>query len=251
MATQNNGLNFNDSNYVSPDIVQKYKNLFYKVNPKDASRYTQDALTWFRDRISKDLKPDQASLLDTTLYGKKTGTENAQLIGKMYFYEYKAETAGWKELGVYDRYPLVFFFASGKTKDGKLILTGLNMHYLTGKERQLLLWELLKAKSSNVLRPQSRLKLTWEIIKGVSDSKLYERAVHSYRLDRLQTKLVEIPANDWSVVTFLRTEKWIALDSNSEMYPSEYRQHLQKAAKSHAKAQAAEGNTLFKPTNLK
>ena len=224
---------FNDETFVSPAVVQRFKEKFWKVYPRDADRLSEESLNWFRTRVVKDIKVKQSSILDTNLYGKKSGTEKNQLVGKLYFYEYAAEMAGDSEHGIYDRYPLCFFFNAGKSKSGKTMLWGLNLHYLAPKERMILLMNLLQLRSSKATRPGMRLKLSWDMIKAVSKHNLYDKAVHSYRVDRIQSRLIEIPAVDWSVVVFLQLQKWTAIDPNNQLYPSDYRNITRKRTRDH------------------
>lgn len=226
---------FDDSTYVSPLVVQRFKEKFWKVYPRDADRLSDESLNWFRSRVIKDIKVKQSALLNSSVYSKKSGTENKQLIGKLYFYEYKAVVAGDSDNDIYDQYPLCFFFSSSKTKDDKTLLHGLNIHYLAPKERMILLQGLLTLRSSKTTRPGMRLKLSWEVIKSVSKHALYEKAVHSYRVDRLMSRLVEVPANDWSVVVFLQLQKWKAINDANQLYPSDYRKKTQKRTRDHMK----------------
>lgn len=224
-----------DDDFVSPAIVQKFKDKFYNIYPRDTDRLSEEALNWFRGRVIKDIKVKQSSILEAQTYGRKTGTEKGQLIGKLYFYEYAAESAGDEEHGIYDRFPLCFFFNAGKNKQGKFMLWGLNLHYLAPKERMILLMNLLQTRSSKVTRPGMRLKLSWDIIKAVSKHNLYEKAVHSYRVDRLKSRLVEIPATDWSIVVFLQLQKWNAIDPNNQLGQSDYRKATQRRTREHVK----------------
>ena len=220
---------FNDPDYVSPEIVERYKKAFDKISPQDADRMTDEAIAWFRKRISKDTKANKQNLLlKQDIYRKKTGTENSQLIGKLYFYEYRAEQAGDKETGLYDKYPMTFFFDSYRSKDNHTILLGLNLHYLTPREREHILRDLLVTKSSNKIRPQTRLKISWDIIKSVvSNKSLALRAVHAYRIDRFQSRLIEIPAQDWSICVFLSLQKFVHIEGKT-VSEVEARKHIRK-----------------------
>lgn len=201
-----------DDDLISPDIVQKYKERFKRINGADADRYTKEALTWFRQRITKD-RANQRRILDAREYWKKTGTERNQIIGKMYFFQYEAEQAGDAELGIYDEFPLVFIFNTSRSKQGKQLIHAINLHYIIPAERQVLLHELLKIRSSKRMRRNTRIKLTWDVIKAVSTAPIYERMVHTYRVDRMKSRLIEIPAQDWGIVVFLQLQRWVSLSS--------------------------------------
>lgn len=225
---------FDDDGFVSPAIVQKYKDKFFTVYSRDVDRFSDESLNWFRQRVIKDIRVKQSSILDAAEYGKKSGTQGNQLIGKLYFFEYEAEMAGDPEHGIYDQFPLIFIFGSSKNKQGKTVLHGLNLHYLAPKERMVLLQELLTLRSSKTVRPGMRLKLSWQMIKAVSKHKLYEKAVHSYRIDRMQSRLIEVPAVDWSVVVFLQLQKWQHIKGEG-FTPSEYRTITRRRTREHMK----------------
>lgn len=227
---------FDDTTFVSPEVVQRFKEKFWRVYPRDADRLSEESINWFRARVIKDIKVKQTALLDNSIYSRKSGTENKQLVGKLYFYEYEAKDPGDPDLNIYDQYPLCFFFSSSRSNDGKTLLHGLNLHYLAPKERMILLLELLTLRSSKVTRPQMRLKLSWDMIKAVSKHALYEKAVHTYRVDRLQSRLVEIPANDWSIVVFLQLQRWQHM-KNDGLQQSDYRKATQRRSKDHMKSQ--------------
>lgn len=224
---------------VSPEVVQKYKDKFQNLKGSDADRFSAEAMNWFRTVIGKDGgRSKSKAMLAQNVYGRKSGTANTQLIGKMYFYHYKAENPGDDELNVYDEFPLVFIFSSQRTKDNNVVLYGLNLHYLTLKERQILLMELLKVKSSTRIRPNTRLKLSWDIIKAVATSRYYERAVHAYRIDRMQSRMIEVPAVDWSVAVFLSLQNWIHMERDG-LSQSDYRKKIQDRARAHTRRMKA------------
>lgn len=230
--------NIFEEDEVSPDIVQRYKDKFQRVHPAEADRYSLEALNWFRLRVSKDLNVKQTQLLQQEIYNKKTGTENNQLIGKMYFFKYAAQTAGDEDDEVFDGFPMVFFFNAVRSKEGKMILYGLNIHYLSPKERMLFFWELLKLKSNKRFRKQTKLKMSWDLIKSVAKTALYEKAVHCYRVDRIQSRLIEIPAYDWGVAVFLRLERWVPVKAEHSRAQSDHRKKINAASKEHQKRMA-------------
>lgn len=205
-----------DDLLVSPDIVQKYKTKFANVHAADVDRFSKESLDWFRQQVTKDRNTNQMRLINQQLYRQKSGTESTQLIGKMYFFHYKAEMPGDPELQAYDAFPLVFLFNSERTKEGKTLLKGLNMHYLSPQARQHLLMALLDIRSTKAMQPQTRIRLSWQAIKAAVDSKYYEAAVHAYRIDRFKSRMIEIPANDWNVVTFLQLQKFVHIGTNPE-----------------------------------
>ena len=196
----------------SPELVERYWNKFYQVNAAQQKIYSDEALKWFRLRVSKDVRVKASSIIESSSdkYVRRTSKHTSRTaMGKLYLYEYEAETAGNSELGVYDRFPMVFFFGSFKSKEGKIILLGLNVHYLQPNQRAALYKALMKLKTTKGISERTRLRMEWETIKTVAGAKIAETAIHAYRADRFVSRVVEIPAEDWIVAVFLRTERWV------------------------------------------
>lgn len=211
---------------IAPDIVKKYYDKFKLSNSYTEDIFSKEALTWFRQRISKDAKQNAKQILNSD-YRKKKSTQSTQLLGRLYLFQYQAENPGHKDTETYDMFPMVFFFNSGKSKDDKAILWGLNTHYLMPRERQILLLELLKIRSSKNITINTKVKMTWDIIKAVVDSPIYEKAVHAYRADRFVTPLTEIPATDWPVAVFLNLQKFVHI-RGEKVYRTDIRRSINK-----------------------
>jgi hypothetical protein len=211
---------------LSPNIIQRYKDKFTNLTSMKVNLFSDEAITWFRTRISKDSRPNQNTLLNSS-YKKKKASGSPSLIGKLYFYHYKAEMAGDPITGTYDAYPMVFFFNSKKDLAGNTILYGLNVHYLSPKEKQILFLEILKVRSTKNITERTRSKITWDIIKSVVSSSIYEKAVHAYRVDRFKSPMVEIPPTDWSIAVFLKLEKFVRVDGE-KVYQSAVKKSLRK-----------------------
>lgn len=216
---------------LNPDIIQNFVNRFYKSHPNDIEKYGIEAIRWYQRQVSKQLSVKPSQLLNQKVYKKRSGAE-AGLIGKLYFFQYDAEQAGDPETGLFDQFPMVFIFNAVRNKDGQMVLYGLNMHYLAPAERAVLYIELLKLKTSKKFTPRSRLRAEWNLIKAVTKSSLAERAVHAYRVDRLMSRLIEIPAPAWQIAVFLRLEKWLKPKSGDMPFlPSDMRKKIAKKGK--------------------
>lgn len=216
-----------DDDYLKPDIVARFLKKFKSATKGSIERHTIDSLDWFRKRISKDVNISRTALLkDTGDYRTKSGKEDTSLIGKLYYFNYEAEGVGNSELGVYDEYPMVFIFNSTKTKEGKQVLWGLNLHYATPAERATLYMELLKLKTTKGWSEKTKLKMSWNLIKGVASHRLYKKCVHAYRVDRMKSRLVEIKPEDWEVAVFLQLQRWKRPSLENSLYQSDIRKQL-------------------------
>jgi len=205
---------------VPPEIIQNYLNKC-KGN---IERNSKESLEWFRRRISKDSNPNRTSMLNAPNdYKTRKGTEGDVLIGRLYYFHYKAETPGDKELPVYDAFPMIFIFETGKNQNGDNLVWGLNLHYLEQKERETLLYKLLVLKSNKTYTHRTKLKLTWALIKAHVSHKLYEKAVHAYRVDRIKSRLIEIYPMHWEIAAFLNLQKWVHVDPSETIHQSDVR----------------------------
>ncbi len=205
----------------APEVIDRYWQKFFKANGYEAERHGEQALEWFRMRISKDLKVHAKQIITAPSGYNKFSKEHRTMLGKLYLFEYKAEQAGDEESGTYDRYPMVFFFNMVKNKEGKTLLYGLNMHYLLPKQRAVLYHGLMKLKVSKKWTPNVKLRMQWDMIKKVANHKLMEKAVHAYRVDRLQSRFVEIQPNDWIIAAFLRLERWVQVQDHKHAVQSD------------------------------
>jgi hypothetical protein len=206
-----------DDDFMRPEIIQSYIDKFQKASTSGTAmaRHSKESLDWFRRRVSKDLRLNRRRLLkDDGDYRSRTGRENKTLVGRLYFFEYDAEEAGDRDLGVYDRFPMVFVFNTSLSKENKKLIHAINMHYLSPKERAVVYIKLMRLRNKKGWSHATKLKASWELLKSVANHDLLKKAVHSYRVDRIvHHKMVEIHAADWEIATFLRLEQWIHVDS--------------------------------------
>lgn len=164
-------------------------------------RYTKDdfkrSKDWFAEQAKKlGSMSSQNSIMSTP--GKQRATF---MPGRMYLYRYWP--IGVKELPYYDVLPLVIPFSADETT-----FTGINFHYLPYKVRFVLLKNLLDFATNKNMDEKTRLKFTWQYIGGISRYRGVNSAVKKYRLDRLQSTFLEIPASQWFLSLLLPIEQF-------------------------------------------
>lgn len=196
-----------DDGLGSPEVVERFREKFFKVNGPQADQYSREALDWFRREVTKNLNPKAQQVLESRKYKRKG--DNPGLIGRLYLFEYEAVEAGDEETGVYDRFPLVFFFNVITTAGGNRVLYGINMHYLAPAIRMRVYNALLQLKTQKTMNAKQKLRMSWKVLKTVANNQAMEKAVHAYRVDRLKTALVEIRPADWHVLVFLQVQRWV------------------------------------------
>jgi len=191
----------------TPDLVRRYIRKYREARGATAQRNTRESAEWFYKRVSKDfnVRAQRNKLFEASQF-KHRGV-SAIVPGRMYLYHYDAIDEGGK-LPYWDKFPVTFFFNTSKSKAGKTLLHGLNMHYLPPRLRYILFLELLKLKTSKKYTPRTSLRMQYDLIKGASQTGLYLPCVKTYRADHVMSELVEIPANVWEVVLFLNIDQW-------------------------------------------
>lgn len=129
--------------------------------------------------------------------------QSATIIGKMYFFKYDAK---WKDvLPKWDRYPLVFPIE--RYNDGFL---GLNLHYLTQKERMLFLNKLTEYATAKNLTEKTRIRMTYELLSSTKRLNTLGRpCIKRYLYTHVRSKFIEIPATEWDRVVQLPLEHFI------------------------------------------
>lgn len=229
----NSSIDIDDDDYIRPEMIQSYIDKFQKAQASAPAmvRHSRESLDWFRKRVSKDLKYNRRRLIGGHAdYRIRKGNENRTLVGRLYYFEYDAKEAGDRELGVYDRFPMVFVFNTSLSNDGKKLIHAINMHYLVPRERMIVYLKLMKLRNKKGWTNATKLKATWNLLKSVADHNLLKRAVHTYRVDRVVgSRMVEIHAADWEIATFLRLEDWRKPDSSTANQKLVRKTHLAKS----------------------
>lgn len=130
-------------------------------------------------------------------------SRDVPIIGRMYFFHYDAKHK--KTLPVWDRYPLVFPLQP--YSDGFL---GLNVHYLSGGERQSLLGKLMEYASSQRLTPRMKLNLSYDLLQSTkSINSLSRPCIKRYLFNHLRSSFIEITADEWDKVIDLPLEQFV------------------------------------------
>lgn len=179
------------------DILKNIEKSFFDKNPSVRKRNTLKSLKWFQKYIPQNYNRARTARMfrDKDLWRKQIK------VGQMHFFQYDALHKD--TLPVWDQYPLVFFFDSYRSKEGKEILLGINLHYLPPALRYVAMTSLLKHRNEKRYRKNTRLQISWEVLSSMANSHLFEHAVKAYRADHVRSTFVEIPASSWEMVTFL------------------------------------------------
>lgn len=193
----------------APDIIKNYIVKYRQHYGANAKRNIRRSHEWFMNRVSKDMNNKPNKMMLEFQHKKTSPLRGRYLIGRMFYFKYDALTKD--QLPYWDQFPLVFFFnvvkGDGTTwgEKGVTYLFGLNMHYLPPKLRMLVFENLIQLRNERQYRAKTRLRLTWKSLKRFGQHRLFQHCVKVYRVDQLQSMLLEIEPQYWEVALFLQT----------------------------------------------
>ena len=156
---------------------------------------------WLRKKVN-ELKPTAQSLMND-----RERLRSSTFIGGMYFFYYDPKLK--KTLPYYDRFPLVIPIE--RYSDGFL---GLNLHYIHPKQRILLLDALSEYKTNTKYDEKTRLRLSYDLLKRASGIYQVNPCIKRYLFDRVDSRFLEIKANEWHIAALLPVEEFAKATTN-------------------------------------
>lgn len=124
------------------------------------------------------------------------------LPGSMICFFYDAK---WKkELKYWDAFPVDFVLET--YRNGYL---GLNLHYLPYRQRGILMDALYRVRRINEGGKRERLYLDYaELVSNIKKYKGFQPCIKRYLFTHVKSRILEIPARGWSVVSFLPVQQF-------------------------------------------
>lgn len=126
-----------------------------------------------------------------------------QRISPGFLYMFAYDPKYKDELPYYDRFPLVFPYA---TAPGGFI--GLNMHYLPYQMRVTLLDRLMTFANNDKMDETTKIKYSWQLIDGVSRYKLAQPCIKQYLNQHVMSPFRRIESKDWATAMMLPVEQF-------------------------------------------
>lgn len=165
-----------------------------------AEKYTsKDLQKWLFDKALAAAAPKARKLL---LASDQRGREDA-LIGRLYFFKY--DPKGKAYLPKYDKFPMVFPIESYQSG-----FLGLNLHYLDVSQRQVLLDQLMRFKSSEKMDESTKLKLSYDLLQGSKRlSSMTMPCVKRYLYTHCRSQFIEIHMDEYDKAIQLPVEDWV------------------------------------------
>lgn len=168
-------------------LLERIKEQLAEAGYKPRTTASRD---WLMSKI-KDLKPTRQSILRD-----RERLKSNTIIGRMYFYYYDPKLKD--ELPYYDRFPLVIPIE--RYQDGFL---GLNLHYISPRQRIELLDALSDFASNSKYDETTRLRLSWSKLKNVGRAFKAKPCVKKYLFKHVDSRFLEINADEWDIAALL------------------------------------------------
>ena len=162
---------------------------------------SSEARDWLKAKV-KSLTPSRTALMKD-----REKLKDKSMIGRMYFYFYDPKMK--EMLPYYDRFPLVIPIE--RYQDGFL---GLNLHYISPRQRVILLDKLSQYLNNHKYDETTRIRLSYDHLKNAST--IYEGipCVKKYLYKQVKSRFLEITADEWDIAALLPTEYFSGASKN-------------------------------------
>ena len=172
-----------------------------ELSKKGLKPRTGSARDWLRAKIA-ELNPTRQSVTRD-----KERLKDSTIVGKMYFYYYDPKTKDM--LPYWDKFPLVIPIET--YRDGFL---GLNLHYISPKQRLVLLDALSEYANNSNYDETTRLRLTYSKLKNIGKAYKAKPCIKKYLFKHVDSRFLEIEANEWDIAVLLPFQNFQGASAN-------------------------------------
>jgi len=172
-----------------------------ELSKKGLKPRSGSARDWLRAKIN-ELNPTRQSVVRD-----KERLRDSTILGKMYFYYYDPKTK--ENLPYWDKFPLVIPIET--YRDGFL---GLNLHYISPKQRLVLLDALSEFSNNSKYDETTRLRLTYNNLKNLGKAYRAKPCVKKYLFKHVDSRFLEISANEWDIAVLLPFQNFQGASAN-------------------------------------
>lgn len=166
----------------------------------------RDSRNWFRQQA----RSISAASPTRMIRSQSSRLTDKPLLGRMYLFQYDPKTKD--KLPYYDRYPLVFPIASGRTSGfaatGGSFL-GINLHYLPLPLRAKLMDALYDTATTKELDETTRLRISYNILQQASRYRFFKPCIKRYLVSNVKTKFFYIEPTEWEMALFLPLDRFV------------------------------------------
>ena len=185
--------------YVFDSILQKGSQAGVSPSIKRESR------DWFRKQ-AKSVIASPTRMIRS----QNTRLTDKPMLGRMYLFQY--DPKGKKTLPYYDRFPLIFPIAAGRTNgfaaSGGSFL-GINLHYLPLPLRAKLMDALYKTATTKELDETTRLKISYQILSQASRYRFFKPCIKRYLVSHVKSRFFYIEPTEWEMALFLPLDRFV------------------------------------------
>jgi hypothetical protein len=153
---------------------------------------TTNARDWLLSKVAS-LSANRAALM------QDGNLKDKSMIGRMYFYFYDPKTKDM--LPYYDRFPLVIPIE--QYSDGFL---GLNLHYISPRQRFLLLDNLSVFLSNHKYDETTRFTMSYDTLKNAANAFEGIPCIKRYLYKNIRSRFLEISADEWDIAALIPYE---------------------------------------------
>ena len=186
-------------------LIDRIKDSLAKQGFEPRSR---EARNWLKAKTGA-LKPTKGDLMRD-----KQRLKEKSIIGRMYFYFYDPKTKD--TLPYYDKFPLVIPIE--RYPDGFL---GLNLHYISPRQRVLLLDKLSTLLTDDNYDEKTRLRISYDYLARASKMYQAKPCIKRYLYSHVQSRFLEITADEWDIAVMLPVESFAKAKKNKVWSESE------------------------------
>ena len=177
------------------------------ADQRNLARNSTDSLEWYKNNAKRLFSKESAQTLLIQQQEKAKNIGTKVPIGRMYTYGYDALHKD--RLPYFDRFPLIFYV--GPAEGG---FYGINLHYLSPKYRAILFDALLDIANDPKYPAKRKLILTYDLLKGSQNLIYFKHTFKHYLASQLETRVVEIPFDQWEVALYLPTADFGKVSNN-------------------------------------
>jgi len=164
---------------------------------------TSLAHKWLLQKV-KQLNPTGQDRMQ--LLKQRDAQRNKAIIGRFYFFHYEPKLK--EVLPYWDRFPLVIPIK--QYTDGFL---GLNLHYISPKDRLILLKQLSRFATGSLQDERTRLKPSYPLLSATHQAYRATPCVKRYLLQHIRTRVIEIPTPEWDIAAALPLQQFTSKTS--------------------------------------
>tara|TARA_Y100000004_G_C8883226_1_gene398510 strand:+ start:197 stop:796 length:600 start_codon:yes stop_codon:yes gene_type:complete len=151
---------------------------------------------WFQNAVNQNVRVSDAGQIRDQIASDPIRGRSRMFLGQMYFFFYN-QPEYRTTLPFYDTFPLVLLLSRDKDT-----FFGVNFHYIPPKRRLATFILLQKFRQNN------RIVLPYGTMIRDKKWKILKSCFRRYKVQKIQGKLINIPAEDWPIAVTLPVERF-------------------------------------------